>query len=312
MTLDSETESDTFKAMALAGLSTLLAVVAAVVFLRLYRSTHSTASTAAATMSADDLPRQRRVQLSQVYPSADFKGTLDKGVDIIAIHGLDTKSPDTWEFKTSGGGKVNWLKDEHMLPAGLTNVRIFTCDWPAQLFETFDSERDTIEELARLLLAAIRERENRAPEDGNRPILFIASCLGGIILMKALVMAEHDYSDIEKATRGVVFLGTPFRGTSFQDVARWAEPGLKAKASLRGHRVTMLLEWAGPETKALRELVRSFVKLTRDQSYHIDTFYEKGFTDLALKVPLLSFILPTSKKQVRVPKHRSTILQLAC
>lgn len=284
--------------MALVGLITLLAIVAAFIFLGY------TASTPAATTSAESLPRQRCVRLSQIYPSTDYKEKMDKGVDIIAIHGLDTKSPDTWEFKTPLGGKVNWLKDGHMLPAEVTNVRIFTCDWPAQMFETIDSEQDTIEELARLLLAAIRERAHQAQEDGNRPILFIASCLGGIILMKALVMARTNYSDIQKSTRGVVFLGTPFRGTSFQDVVRWAEPGLKAKAFLQGRRVTMLLGWAGPETKALWELVRSFVELTKDQSYHIDSFYEKGFTDLALKVPLLSFILFTSKKQVRVRKNK--------
>lgn len=315
MTPDSKADQIGSKEMAFLVLITLLAVVAATVFLGSYRFSH-TASTAATTASTESLPRQRRVRLHQVYRSADSEGQAYKGVDIISIHGLDTESPDTWEFKTSGEDKVNWLKDEHMLPAEVSNVRIFTCDWPAELFETVDSEPDTIEELARLLLAAIKERtpveSDRARWDRGRPILFIASCLGGIILMKSLVMANGEYLDIQKATRGVVFLATPFRGTSFQDVARWAVPGLKATASLRGLRVSMLLKWAGPDNQALRELVRSFVQLTKDQSYDVDTFYEKGFTDLSLKIPLLSFIIPTSKKQVWFPKHRSTVLQLAC
>lgn len=316
MTLDSKTDQSGSKEMPFLVLITLLAVVAATVFFGSYRSSH-TASTATATASTESLPRQRRVQLHQIYRSTDSKGETYKGVDIIAIHGLDTKSPDTWEFKTSGEDKVNWLKDEHMLPAEVSNVRIFTCDWPAELFETVDSERDTIEELARLLLVAIKERppaeSNGAGGGRNQPILFIASCLGGIMLMKSLVMTrDEQYIDIRTATRGVVFLATPFQGTSFQDVARWAEPGLKAMASVRGHRVTMLLEWAGPDTNALLELKRSFVVLATKQSYHIDTFYEKGFTDLSHKVPFLSFILPTSKQLVWFPKHKSTVPQLAC
>jgi hypothetical protein len=47
-------------------------------------------------------------------------------------------------------------------------------------------------------------------------------------LIKALDMASGEYDSVKKATRGVVFLATPFRGTSFQAVARWAEPALKA------------------------------------------------------------------------------------
>lgn len=315
MTPDSNTDQSGSKAMEFLVLITLLAIVAATVFLGSYLSSH-TAPTAATTASTESLSRQRPVRLHPVYRSADSEGEAYKAVDIIAIHGLDTKSPDTWEFKTSGEDKVNWLKDKHMLPAEVSNVRIFTCDWPAELFETVDSERDTLEELARLLLIAIKRRPpvepDRARWDRGRPILFICSCLGGVILMKSLVMASGEFLDIQKATRGVLFLATPFRGTFFQDVAWWARPGLKAMASVRGHRVTMLLEWAGPHNRALRELVRSFVQLAKDQSYDVDNFYEKGFTDLSLKIPLLSSILPPSKYQVWFPKHRSTVLQRAC
>ncbi|CAI4217700.1 unnamed protein product [Parascedosporium putredinis] len=77
-------------------------------------------------------------------------------VDIIAIPGLDTKSPDTWIWKPQPPGRsadasrseVNWLKDPRMLPALVGSARIFTCDWPSrestyaleQLIRDFTSE----------------------------------------------------------------------------------------------------------------------------------------------------------------------------
>lgn len=56
-------------------------------------------------------------------------------ISIIAIHGLDTGSPRTWEaYETedaSGprGRTVNWLSDDDMLPFVIPEGRIFTFDW---------------------------------------------------------------------------------------------------------------------------------------------------------------------------------------
>ncbi|PHH91797.1 hypothetical protein CDD83_10293 [Cordyceps sp. RAO-2017] len=55
-----------------------------------------------------------------------------KEIAIIAIHGLDTKSPDTWEWRRKEpGGKgriVNWLEHLDMLPkiAAVLGSRIFS------------------------------------------------------------------------------------------------------------------------------------------------------------------------------------------
>ncbi|KAM4065654.1 HEAT repeats domain-containing protein [Hirsutella rhossiliensis] len=123
----------------------------------------------------------------------------------------------------------------------------------------------------------------------DRPILFIASCLGGVILMKALVMANNEYRCVRTATRGIVFLATPFGGTSFQDVAKWAEPGLRAWASLRGREVSKLLD-SVKKSVDIDELVRSFTQLYRDQLCRdptrpqVMTFYELGKTNLYHKV----------------------------
>ncbi|RYP18646.1 hypothetical protein DL767_009791 [Monosporascus sp. MG133] len=228
-------------------------------------------------------PQTKGVSLCQVYPPQESETATD--IDIIAIHGLDTKSPDTWIWRPNG---VNWLADQDMLPERFPTARIFTCDWPADLFERPDLIQKTIEEFARLLLAGIKGRPsvtNGHLGKDDRPIVFIASCLGGIVLMKALVMASSEYLSVRRATRGIVFLATPFRGTSFQDVAEWAEPGLRVWASIRDKNVSNLLEHA-KSTFELGELVRSFTALCRENDLidRVFTFYETGKSSLPRKI----------------------------
>lgn len=187
--------------------------------------------------------RTQRAALSQVYPLEDGTKT---DIDIIAIHGLDTKSPETWTWVDRhhpSGLRINWLQDQNMLPSKAPRARILTCDWPADIFETSNVAPKAFEELARDVLACIERRPlaaNNCTGRKGRPILFIASCIGGLLLMKTLVMAKK--SPVSTATLAIVFLSTPFSGTSFQDVAKWAEPGLTACAWFQGKRATNLLD----------------------------------------------------------------------
>ena len=235
----------------------------------------------------------RGVSLVEVHPG-DRKGT-DTDIDIIAVHGLDTKSPDTWIWRSNNpdDSGVNWLANEEMLPKRVGRARIFTCDWPANLLQESTSIRKTMKEFARLLLAGIQNmRIKYMKQPGateNRPILFIASCLGGIILMEALVIADHDQSDyisLRRATGGIVFLATPFRGTAFQDVANWAVPVLKARASLQHQVVTTLLDSVKGPTADLTERVGGFTRMCQDRHHpcRVFNFYEGEKTILQRKV----------------------------
>ncbi|GFP58022.1 protein SERAC1 [Trichoderma asperellum] len=232
----------------------------------------------------------RGVSLTQIHPSPDADADTD--IDIIAIHGLDTKSPDTWISKSCYPDEhVNWL----------------AC--PPDLLEQPDLIQKTADEFARLLLAGIKRRplptKTGSAKRKDRPIVFIASCLGGIILIKALVIAGHsssEYTAVRRSTRGIVFLATPFRGTSFQDVANWAEPGLRAWASIRGQKVSNLLDDVKASSFHLEELVRKFTQLCQDKyyPYQVFTFYETGLTSLHRKFPL-SWLIPAGALNLAVP-----------
>ncbi|KAI5924603.1 NACHT domain-containing protein [Camillea tinctor] len=253
-------------------------------------------------MSTAPVQKERRgVHLQQVYPEPG-KNDTDTDIDIIAIHGLDTRSPDTWTWKDpkAPASQVNWLQDPRMLPNVVKGVRIFTCDWPADLFEQSNMVQKTIEEYSLLLFEGIQTdiQLTKSRKREKRPIFFIASCLGGIILIKALVDTGERYDSIRKATRGILFLATPFRGTSFQDIAGWAEPGLRIWARIQDRQASQLIDSVQGSTFDLENLVHKFTKLSQDResSYLLFNFYEKETTILPPKVPSWLFGLFATEK----------------
>ncbi|KAI1422873.1 hypothetical protein F5Y12DRAFT_716901 [Xylaria sp. FL1777] len=233
-------------------------------------------------LSSESITPNLPLPVRPVYPSPEKHTVPD--IDIIAIHGLDTKSPDTWEYKTKTS-RVNWLTHKHMLPEKVGNARIWTCNWPAELFQ--ESLQTTLEESAESLRnSIIRHLEGDSDARQERPILFIASCLGGIILLKALDLDlsrnNKDHPSLISATRGIVFLATPFGGTAFTGMPDWE---LTAWASLNGKEVTALIDYTKRSTE-LDSLVGKFLRLANDKEYHVWTFWEAGKTSLLSKLYL--------------------------
>ncbi|KAI1159455.1 hypothetical protein F5B18DRAFT_636937 [Nemania serpens] len=147
-----------------------------------------------------------------LYKVAPTDNSIDNTtIDIIAIHGLGTESPRTWEFKRRGDGRVvNWLSDKNMLPAVVPEARIFTYDWNANYFE--NAPVQTLLSHAENLLAHVVGEQGSI----SRPIIFIASCFGGLVLAEAINRAAQEgssYRHVLLNTAGIVFLATPFRGS---------------------------------------------------------------------------------------------------
>ena len=208
-------------------------------------------------------------RLNQVYPSPEDTDIKDTDVDIIAIHGLDTTSPKTWTWVDPHGReperKVNWLQDPNMLPARFPTARIFTLDWPANLFKAQNEIEMSMDHLANRLLHSIKTRPGA---NMDQPILFIASCLGGVVLTHSMVAAARsrdDYTHIWKATGGIIFLATPFRGTSFEDVADWALSWLEMTSMISNTQVTQLLKGLKASTPSLEKLVRDFTQICQQR-----------------------------------------------
>ncbi|RWA09894.1 hypothetical protein EKO27_g5209 [Xylaria grammica] len=165
--------------------------------------------------NTNEVGYQPHIGLKKVFPR---DGENDNStVDIIAIHGLDTDSPRTWTYK-KGGGEINWLEHKCLLPADVPSARIYTYNWDAKVFKNAPVE--TIFGHADRLLTLVEANYSTS----SRPILFIASCFGGLVLAEAIIRAAREgslYRQVRQSTVGIVFLATPFSGTDAARVASW-------------------------------------------------------------------------------------------
>lgn len=86
----------------------------------------------------------------------------------------------------------------------------------------FGSSAEGVRGNARKLIMLLRDSREDEDDAEGRPIVFIGHSLGGIIIKQALRVARQDrtpgFSDISTSTRGIVFFGTPHRGS---DLAKW-------------------------------------------------------------------------------------------
>ncbi|KAL8712490.1 MAG: hypothetical protein Q9220_003338 [cf. Caloplaca sp. 1 TL-2023] len=202
-----------------------------------------------------------RVGLSEVYEPPAGTGT---SALIIFVHGLFGHPYDTWASKspksrskspsnrstplaptpTSGTsaassfdtgrandvspgykpeGKIFWPRE--LLPCMISNVRIFTWGYDADIDGFGSASQNTIHQHAGSLLADISD-QREAAEHYRSPIIFVVHSLGGIIVKAALNTSSATHGtrrkEIAPATVGICFLGTPHRGSSSASLGKIA------------------------------------------------------------------------------------------
>ncbi|KAL6408503.1 uncharacterized protein AUP68_08360 [Ilyonectria robusta] len=188
-----------------------------------------------------------------LYPAGNFGQDIKLDADIIAIHGLNGKAKKTWTDKQSG---TFWLED--LLPNAFPTARIMTFGYESGL--AFSKSRSGIDTFALDLLNRLKA-VRADPKCRGRPLVFIAHSLGGIVVKKALILAHQDqdnYGDIIRSTKGIVFLGTPHRGS---DLIPWALllANLTNGVSLGEVIRTALLKDLDKDSHVLSEISQQFV-----------------------------------------------------
>ncbi|KAI6085949.1 hypothetical protein F4821DRAFT_141851 [Hypoxylon rubiginosum] len=136
----------------------------------------------------------------------------EASLDIVAIHGLNGHRDKTW---TADNG-IHWLRD--LLRVDLPNVRILTWGYDAN---THASDRMSCQYLYdhALELVADLTRKRTLTNSTERPIIFVAHSLGGIVVKSALIHsdaarqgAQHEHRSVKTSTYGILFMGTPHQG----------------------------------------------------------------------------------------------------
>lgn len=215
-----------------------------------------------------------------------------------------------------------------MLPREMPNARILTYDWNANykrgaarkrfvdhadfFLEELKANREKnvssplIQNLSLIICTLTHESKGRS----NHPLIFVASCYGGLLLTKALVRAAHgsrnEYSSITDFTIGIEFLGTPFKGC-WPVGYRIAHAHCRAAQNNEDRSSWELMQYLRPHAQidandglevysasAVSELVEDFIKIiTRKELRHLSVdsvfcFYEDQDSDVAARVRGLS------------------------
>lgn len=142
----------------------------------------------------------------------------DAVVDVCFIHGLTGDRERTW---TATGQKEPWPKT--LLPAKLEKTRILTYGYDAYVVRKDHVSTNRLIDHATNFLH-ILAADRTTPNISSRPIIFVTHSLGGLVCKEALLLsrdnAEHHLRSIFESTKGIIFMGTPHKGSW---MARWAK-----------------------------------------------------------------------------------------
>lgn len=224
-------------------------------------------------------------------------------VDVIAVHGIGANADLTWESRG-----VNWLKHDDMLPSAAKTARIMRFSYNSQWL----GPKNIVQHLSAIandLLYSIRTMRKDFPE---RPIVFVCHCFGGIVVERAIITArlfreewnvktgssDHHDGDLVDCISGIVFLGTPFRGSEAQKYADIIG-NILSGVGLGNSKV---YEMVSPHSQALKDQLNDFVRIINRQHIPSFCFFEKQKSDVGriIKSPLVRLV-------VIVDEHSSTI-----
>ncbi|KAF2457805.1 hypothetical protein BDY21DRAFT_342816 [Lineolata rhizophorae] len=220
----------------------------------------------------------------------------DPEIDIVAVHGLGARPEWAWTRRVEApGGKmkeVKWLSDPNLLPARLPRSRVMTFNYESRWHRNAPKHRKT--SVADNLLRCLEEQRQNNPRVRNRPLLFIGHSYGGIVIEQLIVHTLHrEIGYIRKATAGIVFLGTPHRGT---DVQSWGElmAVMGQKMGLGSH--NEILKELRADSENLKDMSSAFSRWVNRASVPIVCGVELYETDYGKRLggilPMKAMVVP--------------------
>lgn len=106
------------------------------------------------------------------------------------MHGIETQSPRTWiayeHDHEPRGRATNWLCDEDMLPKVVPQARIWAYDYNSNCYSDNAQEIDVLG-LGDSFLEMLRGAQDKGV--GERVLVFIGSCFGGIVIAQVRLSA---------------------------------------------------------------------------------------------------------------------------
>ncbi|KAH7079953.1 hypothetical protein BKA63DRAFT_231448 [Paraphoma chrysanthemicola] len=195
---------------------------------------------------------------TQLYPTADDTKVR---ADIIAITGMDGHAYGSW-MSREGNNSAMWLRD--FLARDLPDCRTMIYGYHSKLLDTNVNQ---LKEYGRSFFAEL-EKIRDTTELQRRPLIFICHSYGGVLLSHCLVRAytleDESRNSLYKSTYGMLFFGTPHRGSPKDDILKMVEQSYP-------NRIPALMQTT-PESDGLMSQLQLFSSIVRDRQ--IGSFYE--------------------------------------
>ncbi|KAI7765536.1 hypothetical protein LZL87_007287 [Fusarium oxysporum] len=142
----------------------------------------------------------------------------DADVDICFVHGLTGNRTSTW---TTHGQPAPWPKT--LLPPELPKACILTYGYDAYVVSRSVASSNRLIDHARNLLTDLTN-DRRRRNASSRPLIFVVHSLGGLVCKEAILLSRNNPSrprqDFFTHIKGVVFMGTPHKGSWMADWSR--------------------------------------------------------------------------------------------
>ncbi|KAL8833814.1 MAG: hypothetical protein Q9170_004074 [Blastenia crenularia] len=219
--------------------------------------------------------------------SAWWNATDERSV--VAVHGIGAHPDRTWTAQN-----VNWLKDHSMLPASIPKSRILRFGYESQWLGK-DAIQQKLSSVAEQLLRGLME---------SRKFSKIRHLERKTDHKEALVMAklhEEDYPSIIRSVAGIIFLGTPHRGSNSQSKAS-VIASIASAVSLGEH--SSLLKVVDKDSEMMADLLHDFTRTVTTISIPLFCFFEQHKSDITKVVRFKgSRMLIPSVKDAIVDEH---------
>uniref|UniRef100_W5KG27 Protein SERAC1 n=1 Tax=Astyanax mexicanus TaxID=7994 RepID=W5KG27_ASTMX len=197
--------------------------------------------------------------------------------DILFVHGLLGAAFKTWRQKdcdlTEDEKSVGVREDytecwpKSWLAADCPNLRILSVEYDTHLSDwrakcPVENQRKSLVYRSGELLKKLK-----AAGVGERPVIWVAHSMGGLLVKKMLLDASKDpeLSPLVKNTKGVLFYSVPHFGTFMAEysvnVRYLLFPSIEVKELCR-------------DSPALRDLNENFINIAKDQEFKVLSFAE--------------------------------------
>ncbi|KAL8364648.1 hypothetical protein RB595_003771 [Gaeumannomyces hyphopodioides] len=174
----------------------------------------------------------------------------DATVDICFVHGLTGDRDSTW---TADGQSTPWPGT--LLPQKLKNARILTYGYDAYVLRRSTASNNRLKDHAKNLLNDLTT-DRASCEARSRPLIFVAHSLGGLVCKEAILHSrnhpESHLRDIFDCTKGIIFMGTPHKGSW---MANWGRISARAIGLVKSTNESLLgiLETKDPDLSQLSQ-----------------------------------------------------------